>query len=328
MSKCNNIIFSIFKGQVMNIFSKVSILLTLACSIAPMHAMNEAPTIKAIICFADTGKNVRYATTDNLSYLAEKGLAQPTLPIVKNIAEVRVIENNKTINWLDTVPQQVRSFEQDKVKRQNLSFGKSLTANLAINNKTFPQYLPIELIQNCCNGSKITLNLGDYIVQATVQGETDLPVEHKKSMKRFFEHPKTGLSLSERDSLVESQILAKDPLTIAIGNFIPLTIDLYIHGDNGYNCNEKITKELCKKTIAAHNNSMHKFVTNRQLGMKAQRRLINDKEYAEKILSNILAETLEESNEQPQTLAEQAQEEYGRPTNGENGRHGNECQLF
>lgn len=280
------------------------------------------PTIKTTIYF-DPTQPARYATNEHITYLNEKGIPTPTHPIVRDVVKAEVTESNgKITNWREQPSNAIKKYETTKLNQQHLSFEQRLQKQSAINNKTFPAYLPVELVNFCSNGSTFSLNIDEYHVEITVQSKEKFYLEHTQRMSEFYEDPVSRLSSSERKKLIKNGTLTKIIEPIEIMPNFTIVIKGCMHGQKGCRNNEKFIKRLCVKKISPHNNSAYRYTINRALGIrKADRPHNMDLDF---ILDGCLRE-LESNNT---TKSNGFLDFLKKDVNYEHGRHGNECELF
>lgn len=251
-------------------------LTTTAMEIEQLQPHNTRSTINAIVYFHPT-KPASYATEQQIAYLNGKGIATPTLPIVRQVSLVKVLEADETTtNWLEKPTQCVQKYEETELKKQQLSFGQGIHKGLAIQNKTFPRFLPAELLFNCSNNSKINLTIEQFPVHITLASENNFLTEHEQSMVQFFRDPSLSLSQSDLTQHVSTGLLNKNivPVILSFANPITQEEDLiyaeraaYSHGKKGCKNMSVFITRLAKKQISP-NPSVYKYLFNRQLNGK------------------------------------------------------------
>jgi len=251
-------------------------LTTLGMEIEQFQPHNTRSTINAIVYFHPT-KPASYATDQQITYLNEKGITKPTLPIIRHVSHVKVLETDgTTTNWLEKPTQCVQKYEETELKQKHLSFGQGIHQGLAIQNKTFPRFLPTELLFNCSNNSKITLSIEQYPVHITFASENNFLTEHEQSMLQFFRNPSSYSSQNDLAQHVSAGLLNKNIVPVILSFIDPITQEedhiyaeraAYNHGKKGCpNMSVFITRLVRKQT--SPNRSVHKYLFNRQINGK------------------------------------------------------------
>jgi len=229
-----------------------------------MAMENDHPTIKAIVYFKNK-HSISYATEKQFKYLNDKGIATPILPIIRKIKQVKVLEaNGSTTNWLEEPTKAIEKYEHSNGN----SFEQNLQKNLAIQNKTFPRFLPLELSFNCTNHSKINLVIEKFPVQITFASDNDFDKEQQKYLSHFFKSPLCGLEKEAKDKLLCSQILNitfKDIMLPQNAIVLPNAIKVYHHGINGCANNEAYIQSMVNNKTKNQNIAL--FLKNREMGI-------------------------------------------------------------
>jgi len=255
------------------------------------QSKNVRPLIKAIV-YLNPEKPAFYATNKQLEFLNEKGIATPILPIVREVAEVKVSESNgSTTNWLQQPTISIKDYEKEQLKRKTLSFGQQLHNNLNLESKTFPKYLPVELSFNCSNNSKIGLTIDTFPVQVTFASNKNFETEQNNCMEKFYYGAWTQeLSKSEIQQLTTDGRIDSTTMTRSfVGNLIPpITVNVITHKEESYASEQGCYQKIIDNKIHPHKNTFH-YLKRREAGLRPQRRL-NPEPDLDAILSGCLKE--------------------------------------
>jgi hypothetical protein len=176
------------------ILSALSLFFTF--SISMMYSMESLqlsekdprPTIEAKIWLEE--KAAFYLTKDQIARAQQQGIIAPIVPIGLLVRKVKVIQEDKTIrNWKKFPPDAVISYETAQIQKSPLSLVQRFEKAKAMFGLTFPEWLPAECALHCSNGSKISLTIHGFPVQATFESNDIFHKQYEQSMNEFYAKP-------------------------------------------------------------------------------------------------------------------------------------------
>lgn len=265
----------------MTIFKKIAIhaiILPFFMANLTTNAMQmvPCPTIQTKVYFHPT-KAAFYATDENIKYLNKKGIATPTNPILREVLKAEVTEADGTItDWKQNPTKAIKNYEEAQIKQQNLSFNQALPKNLALQNKTFPRFLPLESSFNCTNGSKINRTIEDFPTQITFESTNNFSKEQDQCSLQFFKNPDVASCQHDLHKHVDAGLLTKKitPVNLIFTNPFTGQEDIvvaekikYSHGKNGIQNNTKCIIRMIEEQTFAHPN-VHNGLFKRQIDGK------------------------------------------------------------
>jgi hypothetical protein len=268
------------------------------------------PIIKVTVYLASFMYPASYATKEQIEYLNKKGIT-PILPIVNQVHKAVVWEGNKKTNWCKELPHTIVQHFQERLgnelnnnptffpKNQNPKLLFTRLMEQAYNQCTFPNILPSELALNYDNGAQISLTIGGFPAEITLQCKGDFRKEYELTLKSFFADPFATYGMHPASSeeeelaqeqnieeLIDAELVSEQIRGIALNNqgllFLeamdfpttdfPNIVADYIHGKNGCPNRETFVRSLIDAKI-----EKVEFLENRETGDLKRRKINQEK---------------------------------------------------
>lgn len=239
--------------------------------------LSPRPTIKTKVYF-NPNKPAFYATNNQIKYLNSKGIPTPANLVLREVLKAEVVEDDGSItNWKQQPTKSVKKYETALLKQQQLSFDKNIAKGLAIKNKTFPGFLPVESSFNCTNSSKMNRTIEQFLTEITFASEGVFHIEQNICMVQFFKDPTGSSSQHDLHKHVETGLLNKKISTVPLTFENPFTNEYvvietekteYSHGKNGCPDITVFVQRMANQKIDLQKTSVHGYIFNRQLNGK------------------------------------------------------------
>lgn len=267
----------------MNLFFKnIFHMLSIAILMVPflIHSMEPTtrPTIKTKVYF-NPDKPAFYATDEQIQYLNTKGIPTPANPVVREVIKAEVIESDGSVtNWKQQPTKSIKMYEES-LTQEPLTFEQKRQQAKAIQEKTFPKYLPVESSFNCTNGSKMSRTIAQFPTEITFESENVFHEEQNQCMVQFFTNQNLSYQ-SQQDLRKHIQAHRLDERIIHLPalrlrntrtnqpTFLIQELPEYSHGKNGCPDISVFVQRMAGQNINLKQTSVHKHVFNRQINGK------------------------------------------------------------